>query len=62
VTVCIPYDRTELVNLFHRAGQVEQETLEEDGTHIVGTIPGRLKARFAPFAHSVDLADSVVAT
>jgi len=49
VNVCIPYDRTELVNLFHRAGQIETESFEADGTHLIGTLPERLRSRFEPF-------------
>jgi GTP-binding protein HflX len=48
--VRIPYARAELVNLFHRSGQVESEEHEEDGTHLTGTVPRRLEARFAAFA------------
>jgi GTP-binding protein HflX len=47
--VCIPYDRSELVNLFYRAGQVERESHEEEGTYLIGSIPGRLEAQFEPF-------------
>ncbi len=50
VEVCIPYDRSELVNLFHRAGQVEVEEFIEDGTRISGLIPTRISGRFEPFA------------
>jgi GTP-binding protein HflX len=48
--VCIPYDRSELVNLFHRAGQVEVEEFVEAGTRISGLIPTRISGRFEPFA------------
>lgn len=48
--VCIPYDRSELVNLFHRAGQVEVEEFVEAGTWISGLIPTRISGRFEPFA------------
>lgn len=50
VEVCIPYDRSELVNLFHRAGQVEVEEFGEEGTRISGLIPSRISSRFEPFA------------
>jgi GTPase len=49
VQVAIPFDRSELVNLFHRAGQVEDESFDERGTHITGLVPERLLPRFQPF-------------
>jgi GTPase len=49
VDVTIPYDRTELVNLFHRTGQVEAESFDEVGTTISGMVPQRLLPRFEPF-------------
>ena len=51
--VCIPYDRSELVNLFHRAGQVEVEEFGEDGTRIVGMVPARVSSQFEPFIRSI---------
>jgi GTP-binding protein HflX len=50
IEVCIPYERSELVNLFHRAGQVEHEAFEADGAHLSGLVPRRLRARFEPFS------------
>jgi len=47
--VTIPYDRTELVNLFHRAGKVEHEEHGEQGTQLRGELPRRLRSRFEPF-------------
>lgn len=49
VDVCIPYDRAELVNLFHRAGKVENVTHGDDGTRLTGTLPRRLREQFEPF-------------
>jgi GTPase len=57
VEVCIPYDRAELVNLFHQAGKVEQVSHGDDGTRLAGTLPRRLRERFEPFL----LTDQVVA-
>jgi GTPase len=54
--VCIPYQRSELVNLFHRAGQVECEEFSEDGTHISGMVPARVSAQFEPFILSISTA------
>lgn len=50
--VHIPFSRTEMVNLFHRAGQVEQESFDEHGTHISGLLPRRISARFQPFVEN----------
>lgn len=52
--VCIPYDRSELVNLFHRAGQVELEEYGEHGTRIAGMVPSRVSARFEPYIQRVE--------
>ena len=51
--VCIPYERSELVDLFHRAGQVELEEHNEQGTRMTGMVPARVSARFAPFIQSI---------
>jgi GTP-binding protein HflX len=50
--VTIPYDRAELVNLFHRAGKVEHEDFGEQGTQLRGELPRRLRSRFEPFIAS----------
>lgn len=47
VEVTIPYDRSELVDLFHRRGVVDSETYDEWGTSIHGRIPSRYQARYA---------------
>jgi GTP-binding protein HflX len=49
IDVCIPYDRAEMVNLFHQAGKVEHVSHTDDGTHLSGTLPKRLRERFEPF-------------
>lgn len=59
VEVCIPYERTELVNLFHRAGQVERETFEADGTHLIGSVPRRLRPRFTPYVVASSTAEAL---
>ena len=38
VTVTIPYDRTELVNLAHRRGEVHKQEHGPDGTELVATV------------------------
>ncbi|HUG15498.1 MAG TPA: GTPase HflX [Thermomicrobiales bacterium] len=45
----IPYDRAELVSLFHRVGRVDEETHDETGTRISGVVPQRLARRFVDF-------------
>jgi GTP-binding protein HflX len=49
VKVIIPYDKSELVELFHRRGRVEQEEHRSDGTCIVGRIPRSLLSYFAQY-------------
>lgn len=48
--VVIPYERSELVSLFHRAGEVEHESFSEAGTELEGRIPTHLQATFEAFA------------
>lgn len=49
VRVSIPFDRAELVNLFHRAGRVEDTSFDESGTNLSGMLPSRLLPRYEPF-------------
>jgi GTP-binding protein HflX len=49
VQVIIPYDKSELVELFHRRGRVEQEEHRSDGTFISGRIPRSLLGFFAQY-------------
>ncbi len=49
VKVIIPYDKSELVELFHRRGRVEQEEHRSDGTSIAGRIPRSLLSYFAQY-------------
>lgn len=46
VSVLIPYDQGELVNLFHRRGLIEEEEHTERGTRIEGLIPQELVGHF----------------
>jgi GTP-binding protein HflX len=46
VSVLIPYEQGELVDLFHRRGLIEQEDHTGEGTHIVGLIPQELVGHF----------------
>jgi GTP-binding protein HflX len=45
----IPYQRNDLVSLWHRRGVVEQEQYEGEGTHILGRIPRELASQFAGY-------------
>jgi GTP-binding protein HflX len=49
VQVKIPYQKGNLIALFHEQGQVEREEHEMGGVIIVGRIPGRLLAQFTPY-------------
>lgn len=49
VSVTIPYERADLVNIFHREGQVAEVDFGERGTAISGQLPPRLLERFRPF-------------
>jgi len=47
--VRIPYQRNDLVSLWHRRGVVEREEYDNTGTHILGRIPRELARQFAPY-------------
>ncbi len=47
--VLIPFDKSELVELFHRRGHVEQEEHQPDGTLLVGRIPRSLRGYYKPY-------------
>lgn len=47
--VLIPYDRGELVALFHKYGVIEHESYEENGTHLCGHMPGNYSGPFTAF-------------
>jgi GTP-binding protein HflX len=49
LAVTIPYQRGDLVDLFHKRGLIEQETHDGQGTHIVGKLPAEIAMRFAKF-------------
>jgi GTP-binding protein HflX len=48
--VRIPYDQTQLVDLFHRKGTIATERHTESGTLITGSLPARYTAPFRPYA------------
>ena len=65
VTLTVPFDRSELVDRFHRAGRVEESTYDERGTTIRGSLPEAAVSAFAPFIAVEGAAtgrDSVVRT
>jgi GTP-binding protein HflX len=50
LAVDIPYQRGDLVDLYHKRGLVDQETYDGKGTHIEGKVPADLIAYFDSFA------------
>lgn len=50
LNVLIPYQRNDLVSLWHRRGVVEQEEYVGEGTQIQGRIPRALAPQFTQFA------------
>ncbi|HEX6798585.1 MAG TPA: GTPase HflX [Ktedonobacterales bacterium] len=50
VRVLVPFERGELVEIFHRRGRVERERAEEQGTLVAGALPPALLGMFAPYA------------
>jgi GTP-binding protein HflX len=49
VDVVIPFDRGDLVGLFHERGLIDKEEYREAGTHIVGRLPETLALQFNAF-------------
>jgi GTPase len=49
VQVVIPFDRSELVELFHRRGYVEQEKHRTNGTYLAGRLPRALKGYYEAY-------------
>jgi GTPase len=47
----IPYQRNDLVSLWHRRGVIEQEEYAGEGTHILGRIPRELAPQFNEYAN-----------
>jgi len=52
VQVRLPYKEGALISLFHEVGQVERVEHERGGVLMQGRIPGRLIARFRPWAYA----------
>lgn len=51
VRVMIPFSKSELVELFHRKGRIEQESYQPEGTLIIGRIPHTLHGYYSPYAN-----------
>jgi GTP-binding protein HflX len=51
VQVQIPFARSDLVELFHRRGQVADETQNTEGTLMQGALPRALMSAFGPFRY-----------
>jgi GTP-binding protein HflX len=49
VAARVPYDRSDLVDLFHRRGQPAKVEYLADGTEIEGRLPARFVERFRPY-------------
>jgi GTP-binding protein HflX len=50
VQVLIPYNRTELVELFHRRGRVAREEHTPEGTLLTGRLPRALSGYYSPYS------------
>ena len=55
VKVLLPFNKGDLVELFHRRGRVQREEHEVDGTLIRGRIPRSLRGYYAPYVSSAAL-------
>ncbi|MFI5268842.1 MAG: GTPase HflX, partial [Chloroflexota bacterium] len=49
ITVHIPFNQPELVQLFQRRGQIEREDYSASGTTLQGRLPQALLSRFRPY-------------
>jgi GTP-binding protein HflX len=49
LAVCIPFNESSLVDLFHRAGHVDEVRYNESGAVLHGRLPVRLSKRFEPY-------------
>ena len=58
VTATFPFDRTDLVDLFHKLGRVESHAYDEAGTTVTGVLPHRERGRFAPYVSVGDADES----
>jgi GTP-binding protein HflX len=49
LSVTIPYRRGDLVDLFHKRGQILHETYKGEGTYIEGKLPAYVATKFSEF-------------
>ena len=49
VVLSVPFDRSDLIDRFHRTGRVDDVRYTEDGTIVEGHIPSADLGRYAPF-------------
>jgi GTP-binding protein HflX len=49
VTLTVPFERSDLVDRFHRAGRVEEVSHDEQGTTVRGALPSALTGAFSPY-------------
>lgn len=49
VTLDVPYNRSDLVDRFHKLGRVEQASHDERGTSLTGQLPAAMVQAFAPY-------------
>ncbi len=48
----LPFERYELVSRLHAEGAVREERAEEDGIHLVASLPARLEGLYEPYLES----------
>jgi GTP-binding protein HflX len=51
VQVMIPFAKSDLVELFHRRGHIDQESYQPEGTLIVGRLPRTLQGYYSRYAY-----------
>lgn len=57
ISVTLPYREGGLISAFHEQGQVERIEHTEGSVLIMGKIPGRLQARYAPYVRPSQIED-----
>ncbi len=59
VTLTAPFANSELVNLFHQLGRVEETSFDEAGTTLQGYLPAQELGRFAPYIERRSIASDL---
>lgn len=49
VTLVVPYNRSDLVDRFHKMGRVQETGFDERGTTLIGLLPSEMVSAFAPY-------------